>query len=214
MELQTAGPDLGKVHPVLGYPGASGFLVEVMLLPLFSEDPGIPAPGADGPLAPDYGTVRQFAAYGFGEPKRLRGYFIPWVSDHMAAAEASFLSLYSGLSRCRPEVAPAKAAFGLTNAEAEVLALLTEGLTNKAIADRLYVSVNTVKTHMRNIYRKLGVSSRAGAVKLTAEASGLLPPSPSAGEGTSRRAGRVGEKGGPGAGKPSGTELLESKSPG
>lgn len=94
----------------------------------------------------------------------------------MAMAETSLLSLYSSLSGPRPEVTAVKTAFRLTRTEAAVLALLVEGLTNKAIADRLYVSVNTVKTHMRNIYRKLGVSSRACAVRLTVEAAGALPP--------------------------------------
>lgn len=51
----------------------------------------------------------------------------------------------------------------LTPAEQQVLALVTEGLTNKAIAERLFLSVNTVKSHMRSLFRKLGVSSRAEA---------------------------------------------------
>ncbi len=53
---------------------------------------------------------------------------------------------------------------GLTQRESEVLALLVAGLSNRAIAARLVVSEETVKTHSRGIYRKLGVSDRAGAV--------------------------------------------------
>jgi DNA-binding NarL/FixJ family response regulator len=48
----------------------------------------------------------------------------------------------------------------LTNREAEVLVLLREALSNAQIAVALQVSVETVRTHARNIYRKLGVSSR------------------------------------------------------
>lgn len=48
----------------------------------------------------------------------------------------------------------------LTSREAEVLALLREASTNAQIAVALHVSVETVRTHARNIYRKLGVSSR------------------------------------------------------
>jgi DNA-binding NarL/FixJ family response regulator len=53
---------------------------------------------------------------------------------------------------------------GLTQRESEVLALLVAGLSNRAIAARLVVSEETVKTHSRGIYRKLEVSDRAGAV--------------------------------------------------
>jgi DNA-binding NarL/FixJ family response regulator len=53
---------------------------------------------------------------------------------------------------------------GLTQRESEVLSLLVAGLTNRAIAARLVVSEETVKTHSRGIYRKLGVSDRSAAV--------------------------------------------------
>jgi DNA-binding NarL/FixJ family response regulator len=55
---------------------------------------------------------------------------------------------------------------GLTQRESEVLALLVAGLSNRAIAARLVVSEDTVKTHSRAIYRKLGTSDRAGAVAM------------------------------------------------
>jgi DNA-binding NarL/FixJ family response regulator len=53
---------------------------------------------------------------------------------------------------------------GLTQRESEVLSLLVAGLSNRAVAMKLVVSDETVKTHSRGIYRKLGVSDRAGAV--------------------------------------------------
>lgn len=53
---------------------------------------------------------------------------------------------------------------GLTQRESEVLSLQVAGLSNRAIAARLVVSEETVKTHSRGIYRKLGVADRAGAV--------------------------------------------------
>jgi DNA-binding NarL/FixJ family response regulator len=55
---------------------------------------------------------------------------------------------------------------GLTQRESEVLSLLVAGLTNRAIAAKLVVSEETVKTHSRGIYRKFGVSDRAGAVSV------------------------------------------------
>jgi DNA-binding NarL/FixJ family response regulator len=53
---------------------------------------------------------------------------------------------------------------GLTQRESEVLSLLVAGLSNRAIAMKLVVSEETVKSHSRGIYRKLGVSDRAAAV--------------------------------------------------
>ena len=53
---------------------------------------------------------------------------------------------------------------GLSDREQQVLALIAEGLTNREIADRVYVSINSVKTYIRSAYRKIGVSSRSQAV--------------------------------------------------
>ncbi|MBV9652622.1 MAG: response regulator transcription factor [Pseudonocardiales bacterium] len=56
------------------------------------------------------------------------------------------------------------ARLGLTQRESEVLGLMVAGLSNRAIAGRLTVSEETVKTHARGIYRKLDVADRSGAV--------------------------------------------------
>jgi DNA-binding NarL/FixJ family response regulator len=58
------------------------------------------------------------------------------------------------------------ARLGLSHRESEVLALMVAGLSNRAIAGRLVVGDETVKSHVRAIYRKLEVSDRAGAVAL------------------------------------------------
>jgi LuxR family maltose regulon positive regulatory protein len=62
----------------------------------------------------------------------------------------------------------------LSERELKVLQLIAEGLTNPEIASRLFLSVNTVKAHTRNIYGKLGVHSRTQAVA-KAQALGVLP---------------------------------------
>ncbi|MBB3040968.1 response regulator transcription factor [Nocardioides sp. LMS-CY] len=53
---------------------------------------------------------------------------------------------------------------GLSAREAEVLALITQGLSNQEIADRTYLSINSVKTYIRTAYRKIDVSRRSQAV--------------------------------------------------
>jgi len=53
---------------------------------------------------------------------------------------------------------------GLSDREAEVLALITQGKDNAEIARRTYLSPNTVKSYVRNLYRKIEVDSRTQAV--------------------------------------------------
>lgn len=54
--------------------------------------------------------------------------------------------------------------YGLTAREKEVLQLLVDGLSKRNISERLFVSFHTVDTHLRNIYAKLQVNSRSGAI--------------------------------------------------
>jgi ATP/maltotriose-dependent transcriptional regulator MalT len=54
---------------------------------------------------------------------------------------------------------------GISGRELEVLELLAEGLSNKEIAARLYVSSHTIKTHLSNLYQKLEVSRRTQAIQ-------------------------------------------------
>jgi LuxR family maltose regulon positive regulatory protein len=62
----------------------------------------------------------------------------------------------------------------LSDRELEVIHLIAEGFTNREIASRLFVSLNTVKAHTRNIYGKLDVHSRTQALARSQEL-GLLP---------------------------------------
>jgi DNA-binding NarL/FixJ family response regulator len=63
---------------------------------------------------------------------------------------------------------------GLSPREAEVLALITQGLSNQEIADRAFLTINTVKTYIRSAYRKIGVTRRPQAV-LWAVTHGFKP---------------------------------------
>jgi NarL family two-component system response regulator LiaR len=53
---------------------------------------------------------------------------------------------------------------GLTVRESEIIALITQGLSNREIAERSYLSINSVKTYVRTAYRKMGVERRSQAV--------------------------------------------------
>src|SRR5258706_8194481 len=61
----------------------------------------------------------------------------------------------------------------LTQRELEIVRLIADGLSNAEIAQKLYLSLATVKVHTRNIFSKLGVNSRTQAVA-AARTSGLL----------------------------------------
>ncbi|MDQ4501232.1 response regulator transcription factor [Sinomonas sp. ASV322] len=68
--------------------------------------------------------------------------------------------------RSRPDEA-------LTPREAELLSLLTEGLSNRELSKRLFISEATVKSHLAHIYAKLGVDSRAAAIAAALRREGL-----------------------------------------
>jgi len=52
-------------------------------------------------------------------------------------------------------------AHGISNREAEVVELITKGLSNKEIGNQLFITEKTVKFHLANIYPAMGVNSRA-----------------------------------------------------
>ncbi len=53
---------------------------------------------------------------------------------------------------------------GLTDREAEILALITQGKSNKEVAELTFLSANTIKSYIRTLYRKIGATSRSQAV--------------------------------------------------
>jgi len=79
------------------------------------------------------------------------------------------------LSRLREEATKQEEALdGLTPREREVFFLASRGLKNSEIAEELYLSEKTIKTHLRNIYNKLNLTSKA-ELRLFAVRMGLVP---------------------------------------
>lgn len=89
-----------------------------------------------------------------------RGNFPGWKGG---AAGAAWARADSGMGKDLPEEDEA-ATVRLTVTETHVMKLLAEGKTNRAIAREMFISINTVKTHVRAIFQKLGVNSRGCAV--------------------------------------------------
>jgi LuxR family maltose regulon positive regulatory protein len=124
-------------------------------------------------------------ALGLAEPEELIVPFL-WVDSaellerhpRHQTAHAAFLTtivdLLSGRSSDRGIAGkPLLVDVALSETELRVLRFLPTNLTAAEIASEIYVSVNTIKTHMRNIYAKFNVHSRGQAVE-HARASGLL----------------------------------------
>lgn len=88
-------------------------------------------------------------------------------AENGLAAEAVACVLAAAGRREAPP--PSEAPAGLTEREVEVLRLIARGRSNKEVAERLVVAPKTVGRHVENIYRKIGVSSRAAAAVFALE---------------------------------------------
>ncbi|MFJ3810126.1 response regulator [Streptomyces sp. NPDC090073] len=122
--------------------------------------------GASGFLLKDSGPERLLAAVTAVEGGDAL--FAPSVTRRLVEA-------YARNQVPAPRSAPAPGLEVLTSREREVLELTARGLSNGEIADRLYISEATVKTHLNRTMSKLDLGSRAQAVVLAYE-SGLVTP--------------------------------------
>jgi DNA-binding NarL/FixJ family response regulator len=99
---------------------------------------------------------------------------VAWVPMSLRAVElvAIIEDVAQGRTPVIDTVDEAEAS-GLTVRETEVLVLIAQGLSNTAIAQRMFVSDNTLKSHIRRLYKKIGATSRTQAV-LWAAAQNLI----------------------------------------
>lgn len=118
------------------------------------------------------------AAIDIAGPLGLRAPFLDRADElapllrHLPAGHQAFLPQLGAVDRPAPRIATLVEQ--LTPRERELLALLPTHLSNAAMGEQLFLSVNTVKTNLKAVYRKLGASSRADAVEI-ARRLGLLP---------------------------------------
>ncbi len=157
---------------ITGTPTAERMLAELgELHPRWREKGAMPAPvhvvlGAlQQTLAPSSDNER-----GLTPRLRVRGRLGRWLSVHAAMSEATPLRSAERIV----VIAPAKpqdvawlgmSAYDLSTREEEVVKLVVGGLSTRSIADKLFISENTVQRHLSNIFDKVGVRGRRALVK-------------------------------------------------
>ncbi len=160
-EFDNIAPDVVLMD--IGLPGMSGIeaiaqlkrdhpRVEIVVLSVFEDDENVfraICAGAGGyiakPVMPQQLLEAVEDAFGGGTP----------MSPHIARKVLEMFKEYAP---------PPRADYRLTAREQEVLELLVEGEDYKTIAEKLFLSVFTIRAHLRNIYDKLHVHSKSQAV--------------------------------------------------
>ena len=129
-------------------------------------------------------AMRTVLVYGFRDKRTNTNVLYAFLNSHlMYETQTSSLSsimphLDAALRRvdCLPENKESQADIApvlsvISERETAVLNLVVQGKTNLVIAEKLYISVNTVKNHLKNIFKKMGVSCRTQAVAKYLETS-------------------------------------------
>ena len=132
-------------------------------------------------------AMRTVLVYGFRDKRSNTNVLYAFLNSHLmyetqtSALSAIMPHLDAALRRveCLPENKESKVDIApilsmISEREASVLNLVIQGETNTIIAEHLFISVNTVKNHLKNIYKKMGVSSRAQAVAKYLETSNII----------------------------------------
>ena len=184
--LREAVDLLARLHQAAEAGDRMGSAVEILVLQALAHHLQGDAAAALGPLAraltlaePE-GYMRLFVDEGSPMAELLQaaaqaGIAPDYVGRLLAALDVNAGSTENESLLKRREVAAQPAALlePLSERETEVLRLLATELSGPEIARALYVSLNTLRTHTKNIYGKLGVTSRRAAVR-RAEELGLL----------------------------------------
>jgi DNA-binding NarL/FixJ family response regulator len=163
-------------------------LPHVVLMDL--QMPGMGGVAATEAVARSYPDVKVVVLTSFGEAERVHaalaagaaGYLLKdaepeEVATAIRAAAIGEVHLDPAVARqlTRRMAAPGIGLSALTPREREILALVAEGHSNRDIAERLFISERTARTHVSNVLGKLQLSSRTQAA-LLAIREGLIPP--------------------------------------
>jgi DNA-binding NarL/FixJ family response regulator len=105
------------------------------------------------------------------------------AAEVLATARDGFAAIGAPLWEARAveeleRVSPGRASGDLTPTEGRIAALVAEGLKNREIAERLFLSVATVEAHLTRIYRKLGIRSRSDLTRLVVDDEISFPAGP------------------------------------
>jgi DNA-binding NarL/FixJ family response regulator len=142
----------------------------VVVLTTFADDEHILAAlqaGALGYLTKDAGRVQ--IAQAVRAAAAGQSVLDPHVQQRLLAAAVQGGRPPSTMDTAAAAEAPAELPDGLTAREAEVLGLIAAGLSNREIAERLFVTEVTVKSHVNRLFAKAGVRDRAQAVRYAFE---------------------------------------------
>jgi LuxR family transcriptional regulator, maltose regulon positive regulatory protein len=120
-----------------------------------------------GPEAEWSGTMRKIMAK--IADREVRDYLSPLVEEDGQNGLHSLIQSHGGCITADPSLTPSKRIDRLTEREAEVLELLSQGMSYQQIGEKLFVSMATVKTHLQRIYRKLEVKNRTAAIRAAGE---------------------------------------------
>jgi DNA-binding NarL/FixJ family response regulator len=119
--------------------------------------------GQAGAIALEWERIEQLARQGTVSTLQMQKFY----NDHVDRITGAPLTP-PRVTRSVPDLfapsSPPCANYGLTAQEQKILGLMTQGLIKKEMADQLSLSYHTVDTHLRNIYTKLDIHTRTGAV--------------------------------------------------
>jgi DNA-binding NarL/FixJ family response regulator len=146
--------------------------------------PGMDGIAATREIKKKYQSIKVIALTSFSDQNMVQGALQAgangYLQKNVTAAElaAAIRSVHEGKMTLSPEAVQALAnstaqpqitGNTLTERELDVLRHMVEGMNNNEIAEKLIISLGTVKFHVSNIFQKLGVDSRVEAVKMAME---------------------------------------------